>query len=491
MTTSTKRCSRYAIACLLSLTGLVGLSTAAEQPRPVTLADLLQQVLDYYPSLESAALQVKQAQQTSALIESRLGWQLNAQVGISQDMSLFGSPVTSLNAGTHLTRALPDGDSLAVSANILHDDADETLPTLPNPSTSTSVELLYRKPLAQGKENIDYQSSLKDAASQVDNLRAVQQLDYEQIAEQLIDLYTAALASQQRIDTIRQTIRRSQRLHQFILDRVDFGIAEDKDRLQTDAQLHSLQAQLKAFELIRTKQTINLNRLLGKPWQTPLTLATQQAAPVRENFETLLNQARDHSPLLKINAARLALADTLIERQRDTNRDRLDLVLSIGHRGLSGDSAGGSINNNEMVGGAQLEFGRAVDRSSNATALYQAQLARDIVLQDKKQVDSDLHYTIATLLAELAAIDETIRAWRRSVASEHAKLEEAEKRYRTGRIAIDQVLQFENQTATSELELALQQIEYQRTHDRLELIRGTLWEKVLIPPHLANQGEKQ
>ena len=94
------------------------------------------------------------------------------------------------------------------------------------------------------------------------------------------------------------------------------------------------------------------------------------------------------------------------------------------------------------------------------------------------QLNDDLRYDAASLLAELKAIQATITAYRRSVKSEHAKLDEAEQRYRKGRITIDQVIQFENQTAASELGLVLQRIDYQRSLSRLELLRGTLWNAV-------------
>lgn len=479
------------LACLLVI-AVNGNAAARDKdsPAPMSLPQLLQQVLDYYPSLESAALQVRQAQQSATLIESRLGWQVGAQAGINKDLSLFGSPVTTMTAAGQLDRQLADGDSMSISARLNRDDADETLPTLPNPSLSSSLELQYRKPLQSGKGNVAIQTDLQQAESSVMRLQAGQRLTYDKIAEQLIDLYASMLTTQQRIETTQQTIQHSQRLHQFILDRVDFGIAEDKDRLQTDAQLSSLRAQLTALELLRTRQLINLNRLLGRSWSAPLALTTVNNQTVTNGLDELIDEAGRHSPALQMNDAELKLADAMIERQQDNNRDKLDLVFSVGQRGLSGDSAAGSLNTNELVGGVQVEFGRAADNSSNDTALYQARLQRDIVLQDRKQILEDLRYNVATLVSELKGIQKTIDAYRRNVSDEHAKLAEAEKRYRNGRITIDQVIQFENETAASELELALQQIDYQRSHDRLQLIRGALWNEVLIPDYL-DRGRQQ
>ena len=131
----------------------------------------------------------------------------------------------------------------------------------------------------------------------------------------------------------------------------------------------------------------------------------------------------------------------------------------------------------------------ALDARGDDAALYQAQLERSITAQDRKQILDDLHYDAASLLAELKAIRATIKAYRLSVKSERAKLDEAERRYRQGRITIDQVIQFENQTAASELGLVLQRIDYQRSLIRLELLRGTLWNSVDITA--VEQGDSR
>jgi len=476
------------LLCALSLSGLPGF--AAAETAPLTLPQILQQVIEHYPSLQSAALEVEKARQESARIESQLGWQLGAEGGVSKDVSLFGSAVNRINAGTQLARQMPSGNALSLSASINRDDADSApIPTLPNPATSTSLDLQYRMPLAKGKDNPAYSAGLAQADAGLRIQQARQQLAYDGIAAQLIELYSAALTTQQRIDNVRQSIRRSQRLQSFILDRVDLGIAEDKDSLQTDAQLHGLQAQLKELERASLKQTIALNHLMGRPWNSELALRLDDAEYPPDDLSQLITEASAYSPALHINDAQMELADTRIALQRDQNRKQLDMVLQLGNRGLSGDTVAGSVSQNEVVGGIQLEYSRPLDTRGDDAALYQAQLERDIAIQNHKQISDDLHYDAASRLSELKAIQATIKAYRLSVKSERAKLDEAERRYRQGRITIDQVIQFENQAAASELGLVLQRIDYQRSLIALELLRGTLWNSVDITT--VEQGDSR
>lgn len=468
---------QLALICLY-LSSLSCFSVYAET-RQLSLAELLQDTLKNYPSLESAELHVIKAQQASIQIESQLGWQLGAQLGIHKNVSLFGIPVLRLQAAGQLQRQLASGDSIAISATLSRDDAAiAIINSLPNPVINSALEFEYRKPLAYGKNNSTYTTAIVQANSNVNIQRARQQQAYDRIAAQLIDLYAALLSTQQRINNIEQSILRNQRLQRFINNRIDLGIAENKDRLQTKAQRNGLLAMQQALEIVRSRQTIALNRLMGQPWQTLLILNTNLNHKLTATLDVLIQQTRHYSPMRKINTALLTIASSQVEKQKDNKLDRIDLVFSIGNRSLSGDTQSGVINDNELITGVQLDYGRTLNTNGNNAALYQAQLEKNILINDKKQIDADLHYDMATLLAELHGIEATIKAYKHSVTSEHAKLDEAEQRYRQGRITIDQVIRFENQTSNNELELALQKINHQHSHNKLDLLRGTLWKNI-------------
>ncbi len=113
----------------------------------LSLEQVIQKVVDHYPSIKTAAMQLEQARQENKRIESQLGWQLSAQAGVRHELSLIGSPVDTLQLGGGLSRLLESGDSMSLNAAVAHDDADTAFATLPNPSTSTSIDFNYRMPL--------------------------------------------------------------------------------------------------------------------------------------------------------------------------------------------------------------------------------------------------------------------------------------------------------------------------------------------------------
>lgn len=453
------------------------------QAASLNVQQVLQQVMDHYPSLKTAAMQVEKAQQESIRVQSQLGWQLGAQAGINRDISFFGTPVDSTNVSGNISRLLESGSTLSVKAGVQYQDSETSvLPTLPNPATTTSIDLSYRLPLQKGADNPALTEGLASAKTGVILAQAETRALYDQLATQVIDLHLAAATTLERIKNTNEAIKRSQRLKKYIKDRAKLGLSEDKDILQVQAQLHGQQAQLQALEMAWVQQRISLNRLMGRNWEDEFVPAINQKNTLPSSpMDELLQQSQMHSPTLARAKGRMQLADSTIKSRRDARKDQLDLVMFIGNRTNDGDTAGGSVSESDLVGGVSLEFGRGLDNSGRDAELYQAQLERGIAIQDQRQIIEDLQYDLATLLAEINTGQQALSAYRQSLKSEQAKLDEAEQRYRRGRTDTDQLIQFENQLIAAELALSLQQIELQRRFYKLELLRGVLWQQIKTP----------
>ena len=245
------------------------------QAESTSVHQLLQDVINHYPAIKTAYFQVAKAQQDSIKINAQFGWQLNASTGYAKEVSLFGSPVDQMTVAGSYGRQLKSGDKIALSASLAYEDSESsTIPSLPNPATSSDLKLEYIKPLGKGAGNIDYTLELNNAKAGVDIKLADQRLLLDKMAQQVIDLYLSAINTSQRINNTEASIKRTKKLSRFIRDRLNLGIVEDKDQLQTDAQLENQKAQLSALKLAWTQQTIAINRLTGKSWDHKLTLST-------------------------------------------------------------------------------------------------------------------------------------------------------------------------------------------------------------------------
>lgn len=459
------------------------LNSSPLQAETMDMNQLLQNVIDHYPAIKTAYFQVAKAQQESLKIRGQLGWQLAAQTGYAKEVSLFGSPVDQMTLGGSLARKLESGDRISFSGSLAYEDSElSSLPTLPNPSTSSNLKVEYTMPFGKAAGNLDYSLSLLNAKAGVDIKAADQLILLDKMAEQVIDLYLSAINTQQRIENTRSSIKRTEKLSRFINSRLKLGIVEDKDQLQTDAQLQSQKAQLSVLNLAWTQQLIAINRLSGKSWNNQAALSTPSIQHNNANaVENQITFVKKHSPgLLQINSL-ISIAENNITVQRQNQKDNIDLKFYIGNKTSSGDTVSGNVNNSDVVAGIQLEFTQKTDKSSDNAALYQAQLERGLQLQNKKQLLENLHYDLASLLAESAAINESIRAYQKSKNAEKKKLKDAEERYRSGRIDIDQLLQFENQLSATDLTLNLQKMELQKRLLKLSLLKGDIWKNIKLP----------
>lgn len=477
-------CTRSTLLAVL-LAVLLALSASVLQASPLSYSEVLQRVVDHYPSLKTAAIQVERASQESKKLASQLGWQLQAQAGIARNVSILGTEVDVLDGSASFARQLEAGGSFGIDASVAREDnATVFSPILPNPSTSTSIDLSYRHPLGQGAGNPVYAEGIKSAQAQYQIAQAERDTLYDQIATQIIELYADTATLHVRMQNVSRAIERSQRRQSYIKDRAALGLSEDKDVLQVDAQLKAQQAEYRGLQMQWQQLRISLNRLMGVPWDNNFEPEYQQwVTASAADFEKLFTAAQLRNPTLKRIEARLLLADSAIRSRRDVREDNLDLVLFVGNRNQQGDTVTGSVDNNVAVGGVRLEYGHGFDKSAQDTELYQAQLDRGAAIEDKRQALEDLQYEISSLVAQIQSGESALSAYRSSVKSEQAKLNEAEQRYRTGRSDTDQLIQFETQLSAAELALELQRVELLRRYHSLHLLSGDIWQLIRLPEY--------
>ncbi|MDH5765464.1 MAG: TolC family protein [Gammaproteobacteria bacterium] len=451
----------------------------------MNLQQVIQQVVDHYPSLKVAAIQVERARQENIKVEGQLAWQLSARGGVSRNISLFGTPTDRVDVSGQVQRQLSSGASVSVNASMNREDATTTFsPLQPNPSSTSIVDLSYRHPLAQGSDNPVYTQGREQAHAREMISRAERQAIHDQLAAQIIELYVSAITTQARMKNTRQAIERSQRLLAYINDRFGMGLTEEKDRLQAKAQLSRQQAELKTLQIFWQQQRIALNRLMGRDWSAELNLVAEiTPAQSSVSHTELFTQLSAYSPpLAKVNA-QIKLADTAIELARDAKKDNLDLLMFVGNQNYSGDTLAGTQSESEVFGGVSLEYQRGLNKSAYDAAIYQAQLDRDVALENKKQLLEDLNYDLASLLAEIKMADAAVQAYQISVKNERLKLKEAEQRYQSGRTDTDQLIQFESQLSQAMLSYELQKIEVNRRYHKLTLLLGQLWQMIKLPDY--------
>ena len=448
----------------------------------LSLQQVLQRVINHYPSIKSAAIQVQRARQENIKVQSQLSWALNTNAAYARETSLFGTPSDRYSIAGSVNKNLGSGGALGLNASVAREDSEDSFgPTFPNPLTKTRIDINYRHRFEKGADNPLYQEGLVSAQAG-ETLAISEKLAlYDNLAAQVIDLYVSAATTRARINSINKTIERGNRLKKYIDDEYRLGLSEEKDVLQVNARLSINAADKKSLQVIWQQQLISLNRLMGRKWSEELKPDTGAAPIVNMGFEKIYTQTQNHSPALKTIDARLELADSAIRSSRDLTKDELDLVVFLGNEVNQGDRLLDDLDESTLVGGISLEYNRGLDKSGLNAALRQAHYDRGIALQDKKQLLEDLQYDIASLLAEIESSEQALAAFSASVKAEKKKLDEAIIRYKDGRIETDRIIEFESQLAVAELSYDLQAIELSRRYYLLNLLRGATWENMYFP----------
>ncbi|HEX7043205.1 MAG TPA: TolC family protein [Burkholderiales bacterium] len=470
----------FAVAAALS----AAILAAPAGAEPLTFTQVLQRAVDNDAALRIARLELERARLEAVRVESTLGWVASGQTGFAHDLNLFGIPSDRLSASGNLERRLQSGASVGFGLGVAHEDsAVAVVPMLPNPMQSVNVDARYRVPLAQGADNVEYRQGLVSAEASVEAALAEWGAARDALARQAAELYFDAALTHARLQNARAAIERAERLRAFVLRNIRLGVLEEKDRLQAEAQLRARRTEQRALQALWESQRIALNRLMERDWDSAFEPRVEPPpTEVAFDLAALEAQALEHSPDLRREQARLRLANATIERVRDAIRDRLDLVFSLGGRHVRGDTAAfGSVSETEGVAAVQLEYRAALDRRGAEAELAQAYLARDVARRRYDTFRTNLRYDVARTVAEIEALAAALAQAQARRDAEQRKLEEATRRYRTGRADTAELIQFENDYEAAALAVAQQAIEL--AHRRAELARlsGALWADITLP----------
>jgi outer membrane protein TolC len=431
--------------------------------------------METYPTVEIANLQAQRAAQDIIVVRSTLGWILGGQVGASHDLSAFATPSDNANLNASLDRQLASGGSIGVGGSYNYTDNSFTFGSLPNPSQLARVDANYRKPLAKGAGNPLYNEGLKSAQAGERIARANEQGIRDNLATQTFELFYLAALTQARMATAQDAINRARQLKSVVRRNARMGLSEEKDLLQAEAQLQARIADYDALVSNWERQRSSINRLMDRPRAADFTPVLRvKDGTVAGNVDTILKQAKDYSPDLHRQRARIEIADSQIVTSKDAAKSTIDLVLGVGYGNNQGPATPSPVNQSDYAAGVRLEFRKKLDSSGLEAVVTQAMLDKSIALRESERIRGDLKYSVTGLIAQISKSNTSLESQRQRVIAERKKIDEAVSRYRTGRTDTTQLILFENDYQISKLASELQRVELARQHASLELLQGLL-----------------
>lgn len=443
----------------------------------------MQRVFDRYPTLKISEIEVAQAKEQRQQVESQLGWILNSSAGVTHDLTGLGTPSDSFDINASINRRLKSGATLSLSGGYRYEDSSLSFsPVLPNPAHTTNLDLSYRLPLSQGESNPLYNEGIVSAESGYDLTKANQLLVQITLAEKVKELYYASALTHVRLINAQESVQRAKKLEIYVNKNFKLGLSEEKDRLQARAQLRSKLADLSAIKLVWQKQKSSLNRLMLEDREKELQPRLLTFNNFIGDLDKHISMTKDYHPAVKIAEANLAIAESKINTARDTKKDNLDLVVSVGTRTSNGtNTSGSSISEQDWAGAVRFEYTHLFDNKGVSSKFKQAQLQKNIALYEIQNVNDDIRYTISGLLAEIESAKYAVTTALEKLNSESLKLKEVTGRYKSGRADTDQLIQFQNEYSLSFLAYQNQKIGLNERIIALDIFTGRFWE------HL-NQG---
>lgn len=468
------------ISYMLSTSVFLTTTVLAQPTNELTIYQVMQRVLDRYPSLKISAMEVAQAAEQRQQIESSLGWILNSSAGVTHDLTGLGTPSDRLDVNGAIVRKLKSGATLSLSGGYRYEDSSLTFsPALPNPAHTTRLDLSYRLPLAQGKGNPLYAEGIISSEASHNIAKANQLLTRITLAEKVKDLFYSSALTHARLDNARKAVQRAKKLQAHVNKNVKLGLSEEKDQLQVQAQVHSKLAELSAIQLQWKQQRTSLNRLMLEDWGyniQPVLIADLKHN--HDDLADLIKTTTDYHPAVKISQAKLEISESKINSARDEKTDSLDLVMSVGSRTSDGKSTTTTVSEKDWAGAVSIEYKHLFDDKGVSSKYKQAQIEKNIALQDIQKTIDDIRYTVSGLVAETEAAKLAVKSSYKKLKSESLKLKETEHRFRTGRADTAQLIQFQNEYSFAQLAYQQQKIDMSDRVIALQIFTGQFWNKL-------------
>jgi outer membrane protein TolC len=422
------------------------------------LAQAIQQALAHRTELQSARLSSQSAVLGLSATESQLGWQATASAGWQHQLDALGQPADQSRLSAGLMKQQRSGNQLNLQGSYQKDDSDISGASLfPNPLESYGVNLDYRIPLQQGKGNLNYAYAEAQAQMNIAVARAQERATRERISEQLINVYHRLLELQIQIQENQRAIERTIKLEAFIQKNSQLGLAEAKDRLSVRARLAAQRADGRRLQREWTAQLVDLKKLTGVLPGSVTVVNFTNTKNLPHEFTAIVKQVEKRDAVITSNQEKLALTESLLELNRDRQKDKFDVVLSLGNETRQGERTGTALDENEWTGGVRLEYQLPLDRTGVDATTRQTLLELDQIRLENERYKNDLQSLLQQWYREWQLTHETANEYRLRKQIELKKYQEVKGRYLEGRTDIREMLEAEESLTLAQQQLAREQ----------------------------------
>ncbi|MDQ6972310.1 MAG: TolC family protein [Mariprofundaceae bacterium] len=472
-----------------SLNTIAMAGTGDDRSGKMSLADVVQAVLDDHPDLSLSRTDTSLAEADRGRIRGLLNANINGSISgsttqtpVSSDFQARETRSASLAAGISLP--LANGDTLGVQTSYQRTGQNFTSPFAAslarfNPDYRAQIDLTYRHALLRGADRPEYHMGL----TSVDEKTAAARLNERMIARTLglsaLNAFFRLSSDDINTAIAKEAVARARQLLRYQKSRQAFGLIEQAEALQAEALLAVRRTDLQRAIAQRRSDESALNRLMRiKPdSQIQLDAAPTLNKSTVPDFDAAEQQAIRSRPDLQAVDAQIKAAVADLAVARDADRMQLDVVALLGSRSLNsnaGPAAASGLSVNDRVATLSLEMQDTLVRSSAKSAIRKAELARQRLTQQRRQTLERIRDDLAAAIAAIETGIPSLRMSNRQAVAEQKKYQAELKRYREGRSDTATLVQFEGELRNARLQARLQALTLQLARYQLVWSEGRL-----------------
>lgn len=258
---------------------------------------------------------------------------------------------------------------------------------------------------------------------------AQEQLAREQVAGGTALIYLEALRAERGVAASQANVDLAQALLKLARDQRDAGVATGVDVTRAETRLSQEQLRLAQAQFSSERARLNLQRVVGLPLESPLTLTDQLrfADDPVPSVETAITQAAENRPEVRIAEEQIRVSE--LERKA-ISAEQLPSLAFVGDYGVSGITPTNTALPTRRAA-VQLNvpvFNGGLTRGRIAVAASRARQTELQLGNVRGQVEEDVRLSLSgirTAAAQVRAADESVRLSER-------ELEMARDRFRAG-----------------------------------------------------------
>ena len=233
------------------------------------------------------------------------------------------------------------------------------------------------------------------AQSEADSIRSRADAAWKEVAFKVKSAYARLFYLSQAESIARESLDLSDRLEQVAQSRYAGGLAAQQDVIRSQVEKTNLRAELIGWAAEMRQQRVRMNALLGRPsgaeLETPKTIRATPN-PSQLNFDALLERARQRSPALQADGAKLRAS----EQGRDlTYKNRYpDFTI-----GLAPNQTQNSFKQWDVMVEISIPLQQSTRRSQERESEAMVEAARSRREATENQISSELAENVSALIA--------------------------------------------------------------------------------------------